>query len=504
MMPAALLAASGAPAALRAATVVALAGDRLVLSCEGGRAAARLAPSCSLSPSVGDEVLAWTGGEDWHVLAVLGRAAPASEPMLAAAQAEDEASEMREAMELPLVPHHDRDEDDSITEGEAQDNRPYTRIDVPLKPDDFGSGTYLRLGAYVEGEEGGLMPALEFSKSTASNTTKTAPTPDLSLEAILKGTAVTYTDVAETANEASQSSATNPDGSLKQGYLKTGDGKFVKNKAGQMELTTIDIKAKTSTSSGDGFLGKTDADVNLKVGGGMLVEIVKGQTTHVSDGDIKFSAPAGIFAVNALSGVSVTAGTASDPANISLLAYGYVKNEAKGPLSEWNYSTSEKKTYGSAKEWFYGEKYTEFHGKEEKYFFGTSTSYFLGDQINTNLAARINMTLAATLTLALGVELALNVALNLKINLAIDLAVIIGIANKTVIGTDTKIVVGSDFKYVTGMDFKWVTIDGKAFDLELKHAQLKSYLGNVLLRTGEYEVDAKTVGELKSGFFFKT
>lgn len=503
MMPAALLgAASGAPAALRAATVVALAGDRLVLSCEGGRAAARLAPSCSLSPCVGDEVLAWTGGEDWHVLAVLGRAAP--EPVAAIAQPEGEAGDMREAAELPLVPHHDHhDDEESISEGETQDNRPYTRIDVPLKPDDFGSGTYLRLGAYVEGEEGGLMPALEFSKSTASNTTKTAPTPDLSLEAILKGTAVTYTDVAETANAASQSSATNADGSLKQGYLKTSDGKFVKNKAGQMELTTIDIKADTSTSSGDGFLGKTDADVNLKVGGGMLVEVVKGQTTHVSDGDIKFSAPAGIFAVNALSGVSVTAGTASDPANISLLAYGYVKNEAKGPLSEWNYSTSEKKTYGTAKEWFYGEKYTEFHGKEEKYFYGTSTSYFLGDQINTNLAARINMTLAATLTLALGVELALNVALNLKINLAIDVAITIGIANKTVIGTDTKIVVGSDFKYVTGMDFKWVGADGKVAVTEVESKNVTAYFKGVLLGTGSIENKNKTI-ELSTGMFFKS
>ena len=227
MMPAALLAAaSGAPAVLRAATVVALAGDRLVLSCEGGRAAARLAPSCSLSPSVGDEVLAWTGGEDWHVLAVLGRAA--SEPVVAIAQPEDEASDMREAAELPLVPHH-ADDEESITEGEDQNNRPYTRIDVPLKPDDFGSGTYLRLGAYVEGEEGGLMPGLEFSKSTASNTSKTAPTPDLSLEALLKGTFVTPQGAAESANEASQSSATNADGTLKQGYLQTCSGKFVKN-----------------------------------------------------------------------------------------------------------------------------------------------------------------------------------------------------------------------------------------------------------------------------------
>ena len=60
MMPAAVLAAArGAPVALRSATVVALAGDRLVLVCEGVRATARLASSCPLAPSVGDEVLAW-------------------------------------------------------------------------------------------------------------------------------------------------------------------------------------------------------------------------------------------------------------------------------------------------------------------------------------------------------------------------------------------------------------------------------------------------------------
>ncbi|AZO78255.1 MULTISPECIES: DUF3540 domain-containing protein [unclassified Bosea (in: a-proteobacteria)] len=497
MMPAAtaLISPPGAMPALRPATVVARTGDRLLLRSETGEVPACVALSCPLAPHVGDEVLAWAGGEEWHVLAVLGRSAHPEQHVRPNGL---EGVIDGEAKPLPPVPHY---EDASVTEGEAAAGRPYTRIDVPLKPDEFGSGTYLRLGAYVEGEEGAMMPELSLSKSTASNTTKTEPSPDLSLTALLSGKNP-FVTMAETANEAKASDATNADGSVKQGYLKRGD-KFVKNKAGQMELLTISTKAKTTTSSGDGFLGKTDSDVNLSVGGGMLVDIVKGQTTNVSDGDIKFTAPAGVFAVNALSGVSITAGTPDAPANISLLAYGYVKNEAKGPLSEWLYSTSEKKTYGTAKEWFYGEKYTEFRGYEEKKFLGVSVSYFLGDQISTNLAARINLTMAATLTLALGTEFRLNAAIDLKINLAIDMNIIIGVAFKNVIGADTKVVLGSDLKYVSGLDFKWVGVDGKSFGLELKNANMSAYFNAVLARSGTVDIDNKAT-KVGTGFFFRS
>ncbi|MGX1790798.1 DUF3540 domain-containing protein [Bosea sp. NPDC055332] len=497
MMPAATTSTptSGLMPALRPATVVARTGDQLLLRSETGEASASVALSCPLAPEIGDEVLAWAGGEGWHILAVLGRSL---QPERRIRPNGLEGAIDGETKPLPPVPHY---EDASVTEGEAAAGRPYTRIDVPLKPDEFGSGTYLRLGAYVEGEEGSMMPDLSLSKSTASNTTKTEPSPDLSLTALLSGKNP-FVTMAETANEAKAGDATNADGSVKQGYLKRGD-KFVKNKAGQMELLTISTKAKTTTSSGDGFLGKTDSDVNLSVGGGMLVDIVKGQTTNVSDGDIKFTAPAGVFAVNALSGVSITAGTPDAPANISLLAYGYVKNEAKGPLSEWLYSTSEKKTYGTAKEWFYGEKYTEFHGYEEKKFFGVSTSYFLGDQISTNLAARINMTLAATLTLALGVEFRLNAAIDLKINLAIDMNIIIGVAFKGVIGFDTKAVLGSDFKYVNGMDFKWVGVDGKKFGLEVKNADMTAYLKAVSVGAKTVHVN-KADTKVEVGFLFRS
>jgi hypothetical protein len=494
MMPAATasISTSGVMPALRPATVVASTGDQLVLRTEtGGEVPACVALSCPLAPRVGDQILAWAGGEEWHILAVLGRETQPAQP--AGPDAID-----GEAKPLPLAPHY---EDASVTEGEAAAGRPYTRIDVPLKPDEFGSGTYLRLGAYVEGEEGTMMPELSLSKSTVETATKTEPTPDLSFTALLSGKNP-YVTMAETANSAKESDATNADGTLKQGYLKRGD-KFVKNKAGQMELLTISTKAATTTSSGDGFLGKTDSDVNLSVGGGMLVDIVKGQTTNVSDGDIKFTAPAGVFAVNALSGVSITAGTPDAPANISLLAYGYVKNEAKGPLSEWLYSTSEKKTYGTAKEWFYGEKYTEFHGYEEKKFYGTSISYFLGDQVTTNLAARISMTLAATLTLALGTEFRLNAAIDLKINLAIDMNIIIGVAFKGVIGLDTKAVLGSDFKFVNGLDFKWVGVDGKKFGLELKNADMNAYLKAVVLGKSTVEIGGKDI-DVKTGLLLRS
>lgn len=507
-------------AAMRPARVVATGAGDLTVAIDGGRVRTSCAISCTAEPRVGDEVLVWAGGDGCHILAVLQRAGPANDsPALPReADPDDGAPEpafagpftglppVMAGSALPYQPHFD-----SQSDGQAATGRPWTRFDVPLTPNAFGSGTYFRMGAYVDGQEGVMMPPLLLSKSTATTTTNTAPTPDFAA-ALLSGKSA-YNTAAETANAATATSASTTgtaSGDAKQGYLKRG-GSFVKNKVGQMELQTIATSAVTTTSSGDGFLAKTDADVNLSIDGGMLVDIVKGQTTNVADGDIKFTAPAGLFAVSAASGISLTAGTPTAPANISLLAYGYVKNEAKGPLSEWFYSTSEKKTYGFAKDWFYGEKYSEFHGTstskfygdEDKTFHGTAKSYFMGAQFTTNLAARISMTMAATLTLALGSEFRLNAAIDLKINLSIDMNIIIGIAFKMVLGFDLKVVLGSDLKYVSGLDIKSVGVDGKKFIVEIKQGDVDAYLGNLILRTGSTDVGGKTI-DLKTGFLFRS
>lgn len=524
---------SGEVPAMRAATVVSTGADGVRVDIDGVVTTASRAISCTVEPLAGDEVLVWSMPDACHILAVIRRGKPMQDgqtfPDMAVPDPVPEMAEPAsgalidwlppgtEGGTLPYQPHFD-----SQSDGEVATGRPWTRFDVPLTPNSFGSGTYLRMGAYVSGQESPMMPALSFSKSTATTATVEAPTPT-SAEDIFTalitgdvdalGNIVTPIGGAEQANAAGADKASTDgtaSGDAKQGYLKRGDT-FVKNKAGQMELQTISTAATTSTSSGDGFLGKTDSDLNLKVGGGALIDIVKGQTTRVSDGDIVFTAPAGAFGISAKSGVSITAGTAAAPANISLLAYGYVKNEAKGPLSEWFYSTSEKKTYGFAKEWFYGEKYSEFHGtstskfygNEDKTFHGTATSYFLGTQTTTNLAARISMTMAATLTLALGTEFRLNTAIDLKINLAIDMNIIIGIAFKMVLGFDTKVVLGSDLKYVSGLDIKSVGVDGKKFIIEIKQGDVDAYLGNLILRTGATDVGGKTI-DLKTGFLFRS
>lgn len=529
----------GAAPAMRGATVASAGAGGIFVEIDGVRAAASRAVSCAVEPERGDEVLVWFTPDGCHILAVIRRgepnapqrgdaraaepaAAPEFAPIVEASKPSSEtpadwAASAAGGGALPYQPHFD-----SQSDGEAAAGRPWTRFDVPLTPNAFGSGTYFRMGAYVSGQESAMMPALSFSKSTVTTADTTAPTPT-SAEDVFKamvtgdvnalGNIVTPISAAEQANAAGADKASTDgtaSGDAKQGYLKRGDT-FVKNKAGQMELQTISTAAATSTSSGDGFLGKTDSDLNLKVNGGALIDIVKGQTTRVSNGDIVFTAPAGAFGVSAKSGVSITAGTAAAPANISLLAYGYVKQEAKGPLSEWLYSTSEKKTYGFAKEWFYGEKYSEFHGtstskfygNEDKTFLGTATSYFMGAQVTTNLAARISMTMAATLTLALGTEFRLNAAIDLKINLSIDMNIIIGIAFKMVLGFDTKVVLGSDLKYVSGLDIKSVGVDGKKFIIEIKQGDVDAYLGNLILRTGSTDVGGKTI-DLKTGFLFRS
>lgn len=512
----------GAAPAMRAATVVATGADGLRIEIDGVVATASCAVSCAVEPLAGDEVLVWAMPGACHILAVIRRS-QADEAMRDRKTLSDTAGPEREEPAsstptgwlppaaaggtLPYQPHFD-----SQSDGEAAAGRPWTRFDVPLTPNAFGSGTYLRMGAYVSGQESPMMPALSFSKSTVTTADLTAPTPT-STEDIFKailsgdvdalGNIVTPVGAAEQANAAGADKASTDgtaSGDAKQGYLKRGDT-FVKNKSGQMELQTISTTATTATSSGDGFLGKTDSDLNLKVGGGALIDIVKGQTTRVSDGDIVFTAPAGAFGISAKSGVSITAGTAAAPANISLLAYGYVKNEAKGPLSEWFYSTSEKKTYGFAKEWFYGEKFSEFHGTstslfygdEDKTFHGTAKSYFMGAQFTTNLAARVSMTMAATLTLALGTEFRLNTAVDLKINLAVDINIIIGFGVKIVTPMDTKVVLGMDYKFVTGMDLKNVGIDAKRAAVSVGNKDLDAYLEALKLGTGSIEVSGKPV-----------
>lgn len=522
---------SGAAPAMRAATVMSAGEDGMRVAIDGRQVRASCAVSCPAEPFAGDEVLVWAGEDACHILAILRRAGPADDGQTRPSETGPEGGAPEPAFagpftglpsvmaggNLPYQPHFD-----SQSDGEAAAGRPWTRFDVPLTPNAFGSGTYLRMGAYVSGQESPMMPALSYSKSTVTTADLTAPTPTSTediFKAIVTGDVAALSNIvtpigaAEQANAADASKASTDGtsgGDAKQGYLKRGDT-FVKNKAGQMELQTISTTATTTTSSGDGFLGKTDSDLNLKIGGAALIDIVKGQTTRVSDGDILFAAPAGAVGISAKSGVSITAGTAAAPANISLLAYGYVKNEAKGPLSEWFYSTSEKKTYGFAKEWFYGEKFSEFHGTstslfygdEDKTFHGTAKSYFMGAQFTTNLAARISMTMAATLTLALGTEFRLNAAIDLKINLAIDMNIIIGTAIKVVVGFDIKLVAGSDFKVVSGMDIKNVGVDCKVVGLEVKAANIKSYLANTLLRTGAFDIDGKTV-KTQAGFLFRS
>ena len=521
---------SGADAAMRPATVIAAGSDGVLIAIDGRSVRASRAVSCAVTPLAGDEVLVWTGPGDCHILAVIRRAATTGEgqALPRAIDPDEDAAEPRFATPigalpenldggaLPYQPHFD-----SQSDGEAATGRPWTRFDVPLTPNAFGSGTYLRMGAYVTGEESPMMPALSYSKSTVTTADLTAPTPTSTediFKAIVTGDVAALSNIVTPVGAAEQANAADPSkastdgtssGDAKQGYLKRGDT-FVKNKAGQMELQTISTTATTTSSSGDGFLGKTDSDLNLKIGGAALIDIVKGQTTRVSDGDILFAAPAGAVGISAKSGVSITAGTAAAPANISLLAYGYVKNEAKGPVSEWFYSTSEKKTYGFAKDWFYGEKFSEFHGTstslfygdEDKTFHGTAKSYFMGAQITTNLAARIAMTMAATLTLALGTEFRLNTAIDLKINLAIDMNIIAGAAIKVVIGFDMKAVVGTDMKLVTGLDMKKVGVALSWFNLDLKNDDASLYLNAIGLKAQTVEIAKKDVA-VSSGVLFK-
>jgi type VI secretion system secreted protein VgrG len=286
---------------------------------------------------------------------------------------------------------------------------------------------------------------------------------------------------------------------VRRGFRVEG-GQIVASKVGQREL--LSISARMTEDSGytpttGGILLKTDKHLDVKVVGGTTALFGRGVTQQISTGDLKVTVPAGLVSINAANGIMLEAGTAAKPANINFLAYGYVKQEAKGPVSDYFYSTQERKVYGYSKEWFYGEKYSEFHGFEEKKFYGSSKSRTEGTTESYFVGSKTSTTFSSDTAFKMGVETKTNISQIFQLKIAneyslnasakaeflIGAVFVLGASVKLeiLLGAEMKItlwtfkIVSIDFKYVSGLDSKVsnVVVEHKSFQLANKPAEYK-------------------------------
>lgn len=425
-------------------------------------------------------------------------------------------------------------------------------------------GTYLRLGVYKAAEELPLLTGLTYTKSTASASGNPEPTADLF-------TVNHFVDTAEDANEQSvnaskeaweqsflipQANAEDANGNPRPGYtlyatspatasppntryylppnIRVEGDRLIKNRAAsQMELQSISIATGPQTTpSHDGFLARTDKDMEINVAGATVMMIGKGRTEKIVDGDARLDVQQGIIHMKATQGIAMYAGTPDKPANIALTAYGYIKQEAKGPVSDYFYSTQERKVYGYSREWFYGEKYSEHHGTDNKLFFGATSSLTMGVAQTTFIGARLQFNLSGDVAIKAAAEARFNLAAVFSLSLSAELTVgfgtktsfftglatstftgvktdfiigtdtktvtgaststITGPATKTVIGVDTANIFGSAVKFNTGADLKKASIDLKVVEVDAKIAKFEVKGAN--LSAFKRDLDAKNTG----------
>lgn len=287
-------------------------------------------------------------------------------------------------------------------------------------------------------------------------------------------------------------------------YVRRGfsvqNGQIVASKIGQRELLSISAKMTEDagyTPNTGGILLKSDKHLDVNIAGGTTALFGRGVTQQITAGDLKLTVPAGLVSINAANGIMLEAGTAAKPANINFLAYGYVKQEAKGPVSDYFYSTQERKVYGYSKEWFYGEKYSEFHGFEEKKFYGSSKSHTEGSTESTFIGSKTSTTFSSDTAFKMGVESKINISQINQIKIAneyslnasakaqfvLGAAFVLGASVKLeiLLGAEMKItlwtfkIVSIDFKYVSGLDSKVsnVVVEHKSFQLANKPAEYK-------------------------------
>jgi hypothetical protein len=328
------------------------------------------------------------------------------------------------------------------------------RFAVPTSPvASMNSGTYFRLGGYNATEESSLiLPAITYSKSIVSSAASTPP------ELSQTGAEV-YNNPDYGLSATDPSKVTNYDrtdgrsaGNLTEDRNDGSSTGLVRNRTANFEQLVISTTKTAETRQTHGILAKTNGDMVANVGAGGIFRFGKGVVVASADGDIELKAPEGVVSVATKSGISMTAGSAGAPANISMTAFGYVKQTAYGPLSDVRFATSSIKTYGWSKEWFYGERFFEIHGTSTSNLYGVDQRANFAEQRYVTFAARIHFSLSTSLDVITGLFTQITVALRLELGLAGSI----------------RFTKGFEFKFVTWFDIKLVGIDLKIVDLDSK------------------------------------
>ena len=350
---------------------------------------------------------------------------------------------------------------------------PFTRLMVPDTP---GAGdtqsSYLRLGGYFDGDSD-LVTGL--TTTTSSNTSSSVH-------------AITQAD------------------------SKMGTG----SKTSDKERVVKVEKSKPISSSGKGILAYSNGDFHANIAGAALMKFGAGHTTEVTTADASYSVKAGFLSQSAENGVSITAGPGGTAADLSLTASNYIKQTAKGPLSEITYGHSEKRTIGDAMEFFGGTKWTCLLGAETTLKLAISTSLFIGLTFTFKISFDFSMTLASTVTLRWGGSLTLTFATKGEFIVGNDFKQVAGNSTKIVVGPDVKLttsdlksVLTNDLKTVVGGDMKNVTInftkaiyDAKDTVTTLTADQIKAYKETIATTMGQLRADTGnlTAIQTKIGF----
>lgn len=297
-----------------------------------------------------------------------------------------------------------------LEDGASSDKPRYLRMDVPK---DAGgsvpSGTYLRLGASSGSDETNA-----HAKSGLTYTTST-------------------TDYKE------------------YGAYGANQGGFSNSSSGKGSSSESSAKVQTSDpveTSGNGVLIYTEDDLDVNVVGTGTLKFGKGQTTETDNGDSTHTVPNGQYSLSANTGVSITAGTSSNPADINLHATNAIKQTADGPVSMFTYGTMTKYTVG--------ESFTMFFGLEQTLKASVS--------ITIQLAGVVTMTIGVNSSVTVGVKADMIVGQSAKL-IPVGGDVKLTMADLKITQTDMKLA-NSDFKVCS-------IIDGKFVELAWEYIALK-------------------------------
>lgn len=289
----------------------------------------------------------------------------------------------------------------------------YTRIDVPTSPTSgIGSGSYLRLGAYVQ-------------------------TPDKDLIDDFK----VNSDGGIYVEQSSVSTTMLSDDQVKEnGKAKQTDKKEL------FDLTSTEHTPLTS-----GLLLKTDKAMYLDVPDA-LVRKVGYESTQVTTGDHRIAITNGIHYVDAANGVKII----SENGNIDLVAKGYINQKAEGPTTDWTYGDKTSKTDGTSKAYYKGTKWQEVRGTNESWTYGEKYDYVLGFEWSFKYSGKIGISLSIETGLFLGLSLKIYMAAKVDIVFPMDMKI------------------GIDIYKICILDYKICVTDAKMIANEAKLKLTKS------------------------------